>query len=572
MTQATKTWVCSKDSFVAQEIGGSTNYGSGKCSHLALGRSINAYGPVRQRALLDFTEDWAGVVQIVKAELKMHVPTNPYHVDLGGSNYVRAQRISAAWSEGTQGADEVIRSSNSVHWGNQPGVTGTASAAVSVPGANSWITVDITDIIEAIAPNTVKLRSGAMGSGSGTWEGLRVIPTDSGGTEQTDASAQASEFNSRESSSDPYVLITYDNNTAPAVPTISTPVADAIASSAAGTTAVISGTYSDPDGDAFGGGTIQIYDDAATDDGAGNILTGTKIGADRPMVAGDGSGASWSKSVTGLPAQTWVKARVQVKDSKGAFSIYCPLRRFKTNATPGVPTNPYFQDDTVDNPTVAFSLSDPDGTAGSPPPAYISAYSIEVYYDHPTLGAIPMWIVSKTTIGGTSTRVSVTYNGETLVIGTKYRWKAWVWDNNDVQSPSTGDLYVTPTTSTGPSNMTPRDVETKQNSRTPTLTIAHSANFDQYALDVYDNENGIGTPLWTVPTQTIASAASKALTYGDNTGLVGATTAVALEWGRRYYWRSAVRVTGNLSLGAYSPIYPFYVNALPSAPSISVGA
>jgi hypothetical protein len=574
MTQATKTWAVSKDALVAQQVGGGTSYGAGKCLHNPLGRSIAGYGPVHHRSFLDFTEDWTGLVQIVKAELKMRRPTGSQlqHVSVGGSAFVRAQMAAAAWSEGTKGSDEQIWTTNSLEWNNQPGVTGPISAATAVPAAGDWISVDITTLIEAIAPPTVKLRSGAAGTGTGTWEGLRTIATDAAGTEQLDASAQASEFFSMQSTSQPYVLVTYDNNSAPATPTITSPTADQVVSTALGTTATIAGTYSDPDGDTFGGGTIQVYDDTATDDGAGNILTGTKIGADRPMVAGDGSGSTWSKPVTALPAQTWLRARAQVKDSKGAYSIYSPLVRFKTNATPGTPTNPFFQDDTVTSPTMAASLVDPDGTTGTPPAAYITAYEPEVYYDHPTLGAITMWAPGKQSVGGTSTRASFTYDGSQLTVGTKYRWRIRLYDNQDAASPWTADQFVTPKLTTGPSNMTPRDVETKQNTRTPTLTIANSSNFDQAAFDVFDNPDGTGTPLWTVPAQTFTTTASKAYTYGNNAGLVGASTAVPLDWGRRYYWRAAVRITGNATIGSYSPLYPFYINSLPAAPVLAASA
>ena len=566
MTQTTITWPVSKDALVAQNIADNTSYGAGKCLHNPVGRSIAGYGPVRHRSFLDFTEDWTGAVQIVKAELKMRRPTsgNATHVNVGASAYVRAQRAAAAWSEGSKGADEFISETNAIEWSNQPGVVGTASPAKVVPAAGEWISVDITVAIEEIAPPAVKLRNGTAGTGSGTWEGLRIIATDSGGTEQNDVAANASEFYSMQSSSDPYVLLTVDDNQAPAVPTITTPEADAVHSSTLGTTATITGTYSDPDGNPFAGGTLQVYNDAATDDGAGNILTGTQLGSNTTMIASDGSGGSWSKQITGLPAQTFVKVRAQVKDNNGAYSIYSPLRRFKTNAAPKTPTNPYFQDDTVTSPAMAASLDDPDSGA------YITAYEPEVYYDHPTLGAITYWAPGKTSVGGASTRASFTYNGTQLVVGTKYRWRIRLYDNNDVASPWTADLYVIPRNATGPSNMTPRDVETKQNTRTPSLSINHSANFDQYKLQVYSNAEGTGTPLWDVPTQTVASTATVVKTYGDNTGLTGASTAVALDWGRRYYWRAAVRITGNSTIGEFSPLYPFYVNALPAAPTVTV--
>lgn len=576
MTQTTITWAVAKDCLVAQAISGGTNYGAGKDTHLPIGKSINDYGPVRQRSFLDFTEDWSGAVQIVKAELKMRVSVSPAHVNLGGSRNVRAQRCSAAWVQGNKGGDEQIYTSNGTTWANQPGVTGTVSPNTAVPAAGVWISVDITDLIEEIAPSEVKKRSGAAGtngslaSGGGQWEGLRIIATDGAGTEQNDVSAQAGEFLSMESSSDPYVLLTVDDNQAPTVPTINSPIADAVESSATGLTAVIAGTYSDPDGDAFGGGTIQVWNDASTDDGAGNITAGTQLGSNIAMTAGAGSAGLWAKTITGLPAQTFVKVRAQVKDSKGAYSIYSPLRRFKTNATPGTPTNPYFQDDTVTNPTMAASLVDPDGTTGSPPNAYITAYEPEVYYDHPTLGAITYWAPGKTSLGGTSTRANFTYQGTQLVVGQKMRWRIRLYDNNDVASPWTADQFVTPKLTTGPSNMTPRDIETKQNTRTPSLSINNSSNFDQAALDVFDNAEGTGTPLWTVPAQSFASTGTKAYTYGDNTGLTGASTAVALDWGRRYYWRAAIRVTGNATIGSYSPLYPFYVNALPAAPVLGV--
>lgn len=581
MTQQTKTWVCSKDTLVAQEISGGTNYGAGNCNHLPVGRSINDYGPVRQRSFLDFTPDWTGVVQIVKVELKMRVTSNRKHVDLGASRHVRAQRAAASWAEGSKGSDERIYTSNATHYGNQPGVTGTASAAVSVPGGGSWVSVDITTAVEEIAPSSVKLRSGAAGSGSGTWNGVRIIACDSGGAEQLDGGAFASEFSSHESSDDPYVLLTFSDNQPPATPVLTSPVDGATHSSSDGQRVTAAGSYSDPDGDSFGGGTVQIYDDTATDDANGTILTGITV-ATINVPSSAGSSSTWSHVISGaliwtklsdlttttaaLSKQTWYKLRAQVKDPNGAYSSWCRLVRFKTNAQPAAPSNPYFQDDTVTNPIMAASLSDPDTGA------FITAYEPEVYYDHPTLGSITYWAPGKTSLGGTSTRASFTYQGTQLVLGTQYRWRIRLYDNQDVASPWTANLYVTPRLATGPSNMTPRDVEAKQNTRTPSLSINHSTNFDQYKLQVYDNATGTGTPLWDVPTQTVASTATVVKTYGDNTGLTGASTAVALDWGNRYYWRAAVRVVGNPVIADFGPLYPFYINALPAAPVIGVSA
>lgn len=578
MTQFTKTWVVAKDALVAQDISGSPNYGAGKDTHLPIGRSISGYGPVRQRSFLDFTEDWATIVTIVKAELKMKVPTNPQHVSLGGSRNVRAQRVSAAWVPGGKGGDELIYTTNPLTWGNQPEVTGTQSPTTPVPAAGQWVSVDITDLIEEIAPSQVKKRNGSAGTNGsltttppgGQWEGLRIVATDAAGVEQNDVAANASEFFSQDSADDPYILITAENNQPPNVPTITAPVAGTVASSNDGISVVVSGTFSDVDGDSFGGGTIQVYDASATDDGAGNILTGTKVVPDTTMTSAHGSGGTWTRTVGGLPRETTFRLRAQVKDSKGSYSIYSPLVTFTTNATPATPANPYFQDDTVSNPMIAASLVDPDGTTGSPPNAYITAYEIEVYYDHPSLGAITYWAPGKQSIGGTSTRLSVTYGGTQLVPGTKYRYRLRLYDDHDTPSPWTADLFVTPRLTTGPSNMTPRDVETKQNTLTPSLSINNASAFDQYALQVYDNADGTGTPLWNVPVQTIASTSTVAKTYGVNTGLTGASTAVALQPGKRFYWRSAVRITGNATIGEFSPLYPFYVDALPSAPSVSV--
>lgn len=325
-----------------------------------------------------------------------------------------------------------------------------------------------------------------------------------------------------------------------------------------------------------------------------------------------------------LPQRTWLRYRVRCMDQEGAWGAWSTVddHRFRTNAKPSITTLTASTDSRV--PDFSGTLVDPD------PGSYITAAEVEVYYTPPGGSTVTLMATGKQAVGGTSTRATIGYSSTVLPqleYGQKYRWKMRLWDADDSPSDWSSDQYVTPLESVGPTAMVPRDLGTKLNSLTPRLTVGHNLTFDGYAVELYTANEAVGTALVSsgtvsTSTTTLAAAASLGATNikvtsvagisvgdtlriadaenvvvsavgtagsggtgltvsalasarnnGDTVRTIGAAytvPAAKLDWGRTYWWRAAVRLTGQPGLGPWSPLFPIYVNTLPAAPSLSV--
>lgn len=367
---------------------------------------------------------------------------------------------------------------------------------------------------------------------------------------------------SRESGTPIKLRISFEDNNPPNAPTGLTPVAGTIVNTDTGAKVTISGAFSDPDPgnylkstqvEIYAAGVLQAQIDAGT---AFPIQTVTQTPGGQPQHFG--------VTVTGLAQRTDLQYRVRNRDQSDAWGAWSELIAFRTNALPAAPANPVVTQGTT-APNFLGSIVSAD--AGE----YGTAAEVEVYEDPAAGDTLTKWASGKQTIGGAWTRFSLAYGTggahTPLEFGKEYRGRMRVWDRDDQVGPWTAFFYFTPTNIVGPTGMSPIDVSTKQASATPPLTIADAVNFDRWELEVYDNEDGLGTALWDVPLQTIASTNTTTKNYGNNVGLSGATVAVALQPGQTVWWRSRIRTTGNPDVGLWSPLYPFYINATPNQPA-----
>lgn len=240
---ATKTWVSNKSARVARRTSDNWDAGSGASDFLPVG----LYSGYKYRTLIDFPEDWSGVVKITSAKLRLRTSTQ-FYVGFGSDPDIYVDRIDTSWSEGTSVS---LSSSNAVVYPG-PGVSTAERVSKDVSTSEqTWIEIDITDLIEAIAPTSVKKRDGTPG-GDATFHGVRLIAVDEG------TATDVTEFYSDDTSSQPEIVITYSTNTLPGAPTLNSPVGGAIV---ADTTPSLVFTHSDAQGDACSGWDLQVSTD-----------------------------------------------------------------------------------------------------------------------------------------------------------------------------------------------------------------------------------------------------------------------------------------------------------------------
>lgn len=519
------------------------NQGAGASLYLPVG----LYGGNIYRSIAKFSmPNWTalGVRRITSAHIRIR-QSDQFYIARGSTPRVLTQRLVESWSEGSS---SVLSSSNAVRYDNQPGAVSTGETDTSIANTdNLWVNLDATAIARAWAPTSVESGGGLAN------HGIRIRSFDEAST------ARTTEFYSSESSYPPQLIINYESNTAPTAPTALSP---ATAESGAGGIAPVSrvsiegrasspiiyvaGTRADPDaGDYITSVQVQLFADAATDAVPGSALIDVT-----EEISGSPTTFSVMVDIASLTIGTTYRARVRTADKAGLWGAWSSLTamRFVPDTLPAAPTN-MSQDVSTQTPTFFGSLVDPD------PSAAISEAHILVYQDT-AAGPVLKWDSGWVASGGT--RFAVAYGGTTLDFGTKYRWAAAVRDNLGGEGPLSSYVEWTPVATTGPSAMSPKDVETKQNSLTPTLTIGHGSAFDAYELEVARYDGG-PADLWDVGVTTHASATSKPVTYAG----------AALTWGRIHYWRAKVRV-GGVTWTDWSPWFPFYVNAIPTAPVCSI--
>lgn len=201
-TTSTKTLTASADATVA--LSGS-NLGGGADAHLPVG----LYSGFTYRSLAKFSLSWTGVSKIVSARLYLRT-SDQNHLAFGSTPRMKIQRLTTSWSEGSVSSDGAgsWSGSNAVVY---PGPSATSTDEVDTGtitrSENTWVSYDITGIVEAWAPSTVQAHDGTPGGGQ-TNNGLRLVSFDEASTSRT------TEFYSRNGSTgDPYIKLTYQTTT-----------------------------------------------------------------------------------------------------------------------------------------------------------------------------------------------------------------------------------------------------------------------------------------------------------------------------------------------------------------------
>lgn len=520
MARVTTTFVCKADAYVRSPSGG-----DGNSDQLPVGLSSGHLN----RILIDFPlPNWTGlhVTAIVSAKLRVR-NSGQVLVNRGATPRVLIHRVTERWVSGT------------VRYDNQPAATssGQVDSGAIATADGAVIEIPVTALVRAWAPASV------AGGGAKKPYGWKILSADEGST------ARTTEFLSRQSAHAPQLVVTYDTNTAPEAPINLAPAGGDIgAITGAGTAAVVTfrGERVDPDtGDYITAVELAAYADSATDGAPGSALKSaiTTVSGSPPTFVATLAAAPFT---IGTPYR-W---RARTRDKGRLWGPWSSLAdgKFVPDRIPGVPIN--LSVDTA-SLTPLFLGSLEALYAGQE----LGAVRVVVYQDT-TLGAILKWDSGFDATSGT--RFDKTYGGTPLEVGSTYRWAAAVQDAFGAEGPLSGFQSWIVADISGPTAMSPIDVETKQDSLTPTLTIGHSAAFDSYELEVSRFADGSGS-LWDVPVTPISSVSTTDVVYAG----------AALTWGKTYYWRAKVRV-GGTTWTDWSPWFPFYVNALPLAPVGSV--
>ena len=210
---AQKTWDCTKDKVTRY----THKTGQGASAYLPVG--WGALSPAKQRhyIYLHFDVDWASVGRIVRAELVL-TTANTHNWSYGTKSKVRVGRLEGtAWTEGTA-PDGTWRTNEYLH--RSAITTGTPAKYDISTAENLAHYLDITPLIEQIAPTSVKRRDGSTPGGAKTFRGLRIwTPSDDPG-ERTEFWGRTASTSSRR----PRIILTYDVGVAaPSAPTLGSP-------------------------------------------------------------------------------------------------------------------------------------------------------------------------------------------------------------------------------------------------------------------------------------------------------------------------------------------------------------
>lgn len=649
MSVITKTWGVRRSGLAVRRESDNLSAGAGKDKHLPVGFQASwSTSGGRCRSFVNFWRD-AGTGRQLKSGDLILSGTESHH-SKGGSAYVRIDRINQDWESGTLGDDEAWYSSNALEWDTMPTVTGSFVVAAGKP-SGSTLRVDVSVILEATLPNDILKRNGVDYCNGADWYGLRLAACDSSGTLIEDSSSRYSEYasdNHGTASKRPKMEVEFYDNLPPLTPTALSPATQADGSPAIvnpGGEVTVTFDFQDPDeGDLPGKIDVEIYPDTATDDLNGNVLTGVLVlglygVAVSPAPTSPTAPATYRAQyrVTGLAAGTIYRARLRVADNDPTprYSGWTRLgavastndtnaaMRFRTNSSPNGIVN-FRVDPDVASPHFTGALSDPDSGAT------IGGLEIQVYE---YVNLAQLFLVNATTdVGGTGALTGGYVGGTVfdeqpsieLEEGHHYYARARLQDQYG-QPGAWTTIDWTYIKATGPTNLVPRDTSTKQTSKTPTLYLGHSSNFTTYEAYVYNNVEGLGTPLATFGpgaaalSTTLAAAASLGASnikvvsvtgaaVGDQIDVNGELVTITvvgtagaggtgitftpvlaagksssdpvgtrikalsvpagagLTWGQTAYWKARVNA------GEYSQLYPFYINDLPKAPDIRLYA
>ena len=318
---ATRRLDANKEQSIGQWSGGGTgnNRGSGKDAHLPIGHHTSL--DIVWRGQVRFGTDWTDVAQITSAKLYLRVATQ-VHSGYGSSPRIYARRLTAAFSTGG-GGENNWTSGSAEDW---PGAASTSTAQVDSglldPAESQWEAFDITPLIDAIAPTTVKQSGGAAGAGNTNY-GFELRSFD-----ETQTSRMIEFFGYR-SSYPPYITLVYTPvaaNTAPTKPVATSPVGTT------GSTPTFSGTGSDPDvGDTCAGYDLQV----STDQTFASVTHWNLVASTTALSGFNLVNRAYAGTALGVGTYYW---RWRNTDNHGAVSPWSDVVSFSVTGVPSVTT------------------------------------------------------------------------------------------------------------------------------------------------------------------------------------------------------------------------------------------
>ena len=239
---ATKNLTCTSTHSILKFIGATGGQGgNSNDDHLPLGLYDISFTYYFFRAFLKFSLDFSDVISITKAEL--HIRTSDgTHVGKDATS-VDINRVTSSWT-GSGGVEG--NWTGSPDWDGAPSVTSSGKVTRTLSKTtNYWNVLDITAIVQA------------WFTGSANY-GIRMKMTNEAYPSNSNT-PEANELRSLASSSDPYIVLTYVDNTAPTAPTQTGPAAGAVTSDS---TPDLAFTHNDADGDPLVTYDLQVSTDA----------------------------------------------------------------------------------------------------------------------------------------------------------------------------------------------------------------------------------------------------------------------------------------------------------------------
>lgn len=387
MAVQTKNWVCTKDKTI--DITHQT--GQGVSDYLLVGLS----GGNKHRVLLDFTRNWDGVGQIVRAEL-VFKSTGEHNFDFGTAPEVRAGRFTAvsSWSEGN--ADDGSWHADDY---TKPGTSSPTASQKLTTAKNFTCAIDITAFVDFTAPASVLMSNGNPGRG-GHWYGVQVWTPDETKT------TQRIEFYSRHhatSGNRPYIRLTYDvGKAAPNAPTLGDPSGDVEPGG------FFTGDFtSQQASDALDQVEVRLWDSTGT-----SLVWSQTSSVSEAQRLSATFAVPFPESVKSLTDYKW---DARVADQGGTWSAYATKKTFRvTNTAPVVVAITKPTVDTLKNFLFEATYSDADGDLLR---SFRMQFRTQTSEGNPAWGDSLLWdsgVLAPKVPG----QISIEYGGRSLAAGT----------------------------------------------------------------------------------------------------------------------------------------------------------
>lgn len=329
-------------------------------------------------------------------------------------------------------------------------------------------------------------------------------------------------------------LIYETANTAPNAPTGLQPTGNEVRHQ--GTAPILSGTRSDPDsGDYITAYEVEVY----ADDGTTKVYDSGKSNV-------GGTPTTFARTVSLPWAHAFYKWKARTWDKEGVAGPFSSLQRFYANAVPATPPQASLSSVSTLTPTFGGSFTDPGDSLSQ---VRIVVYRVES-------GAV-MW---DTTVNKTGPAWTHQYAGPALAWGVQYRMLYYTKDANGAWSGSSSFRTWTTVQPTGPDNLSPTGENPRQGSLTPTLTVGHSADFQNDEVQVY-TATSLGTPVSEMWYKTWEGS-----DYADTQTKDRVYAGTTLVNGNRYVWRARIELADS-SISEWSDWQVIRIAAAPSSPT-----